>query len=138
MSSTLHTLASGRSCTLSQVSTMWLRNYFVFSCIAAEDPSSKDSEELLGAALAQARQLALERVADSGRYTLIFSGPKTRRRAGAHVHILLSDSRVQKAWLYFVLAGKNLLQAIGLRRDRQYEDVAAVKPNKSLERTRAR
>jgi hypothetical protein len=36
---------------------------------------------------------------------------------GWHIHIVLLTGRWRKAWLYLVLAGKNLLQALGLRRD---------------------
>ena len=35
---------------------------------------------------------------------------------GWHAHMVVLSNRRQKAWLYFVLSGKNLLQAIGLRR----------------------
>jgi hypothetical protein len=107
-------LSSGRPCSISHVQTLWLRNYYVFTCDG--DATLYELPELLALALSEAQRLASEKVGDSGRYTLIFSGPKSRRRRGSHVHILLSTSRVQKAWLYFVLASKNLLQAVGLRR----------------------
>jgi len=129
-------LSSGRPCWVDHVKTPWLRHYYVLTC--AGEPTPSESSELIALALAEARRLALEQVADSGRYTLIFSGFKSRRRAGSHVHILLSSSRTQKAWLYFVLAGKNLLQAIGLRKDRSYSQAREVWPNTSLERTRDR
>lgn len=131
-----HSLESGRICVLTQVRTIWLKHYFVLTCGGSDDPTLTESMELLAHALREARRLAQERVADAGRYTLIFSGPKSRRRAGSHVHILLSTSRIEKAWLYTVLAGKNLVQAFGLRRDKQYRAFAEVKPNNSLERTR--
>jgi hypothetical protein len=136
MTPAVHTLKSGRICTLTQVPTLWLKRYYVLTCGGSGDPTASESSELLTLALREAQRLALEQVADSGRYTLIFSGPKSRRRAGSHVHILLSISRLEKAWLYIVLAGKNLIQALGLRRDKQYQGPTQVNPNKSLERTR--
>ena len=39
------------------------------------------------------------------------------RERGWHIHIVLLTGRWKKAWLYLVLAGKNALQAMGLRRD---------------------
>lgn len=44
-------------------------------------------------------------------------GDSARREKGWHVHIVLLGNRWRKSWLYAVLAGKNLLQAFGLRRD---------------------
>lgn len=119
MTPVVHTLGSGCTCTLTHVRTIWLKHYFVLTCSGSGDPTFPEASELLAFGIQEARRLALERVADSGRYTLIFSGPKSRRRAGSHVHILLSISRLEKAWLYTVLAGKNLAQAFGLRRDKQ-------------------
>jgi hypothetical protein len=132
----VYTLKSGRPCTLSHVPTIWLRHYFVLTCGGSGDPTTTESAEFLSLALREARRLALERVSDAGRYTLIFSGPKSRRRSGSHVHILLSFSRFEKAWLYTVLAGKNLVQGFGLRRDKQYRAENQMKPNTSPERTR--
>jgi hypothetical protein len=50
-------------------------------------------------------------------FGVIYSGYSVRRVQGWHVHIVLLGNRWRKAWLYFVLAGKNLLQAAGLRKD---------------------
>ena len=48
---------------------------------------------------------------------MLYRGYSSRREKGWHVHIVLLGSRWKKAWLYFVLAGKNLLQAVGVKKD---------------------
>lgn len=118
MSESSITLSSGRRCSVIHVDSFLLRYYYVLACSDAAELGQPESAEFLALAVSEAKRLAHERLADSGRYTLIFNGPTSRRRSGSHVHILLSVSRAQKAWLYSVLAAKNLLQAIGLRRDR--------------------
>ena len=72
---------------------------------------------MLSAALEHARRLALDAVGDEEAYGVIYSGYSVRREKGWHVHIVLLGNRWRKAWLYLVLAGKNLLQALRLRRD---------------------
>ena len=63
------------------------------------------------------QKCSIEFIDDKEVYTLLYSGYSARREKGWHVHIVLLGNRWKKAWLYFVLAGKNLLQAFGLRKD---------------------
>ena len=65
----------------------------------------------------KARELAFCYTGDKEAYTILYSGYSARREKGWHVHIVLLGNRWKKAWLYFALAGKNLLQAFGIRRD---------------------
>ena len=67
--------------------------------------------------MSRAQELAFERTGDRGAFSLLYGGYSARREAGWHVHIVLLGNRWKKAWLYVVLAGKNLLQAFGLRKD---------------------
>ena len=66
-------------------------------------------------ALTEARRLADEKLQNVEAFVLIHSGRGNRRGKGWHIHILLVSGRWQKAWLYFVLWGKNVLQALHLR-----------------------
>lgn len=64
-----------------------------------------------------AQNLAQTSLGDSEAFTILYSGYSARREKGWHVHIVLLGNRWKKAWLYMVLSGKNLLQAMGLRKD---------------------
>jgi hypothetical protein len=115
---TRRALSSGHEIELKQVESILLRCYYVLRCNdAAADLSESEVAELLDLASREGRRLSLMHAGDPRRYTLIFSGPLSRRRRGCHVHILVTASRWGKAWLYAVLAGKNLLQAAGLKAD---------------------
>jgi hypothetical protein len=80
-------------------------------------PTLDEEAEMCGLALCEARRLGRELLGDEEAFALIHSGRANRRVAGWHVHIALVAGRWQKAWLYFVLWGKNVLQALGIRRD---------------------
>jgi len=64
-----------------------------------------------------AQTLSQELLGDAEAFTILYSGYSARREKGWHVHIVLLGNRWKKAWLYTVLSGKNLLQAIGIRKD---------------------
>ena len=70
---------------------------------------------LLG--MIRAQTLARELVGDPGAYSVLYRGYSARREQGWHVPIVLLTGRWKMAWRYLVLAGKNALQAMGLRRD---------------------
>jgi len=93
-----------------------LKHHFVLA--APFEPTGSESLERFSAGL----QLASERsLAITGRpdaFTVIFSGHAARRTLGWHLHVVVLPGRFEKAWFYFVLCGKNILQAIHLRRDR--------------------
>lgn len=72
---------------------------------------------MLNLGIGHAQELSRELLGDPEAFTILYSGYSSRREKGWHVHIVLLGNRWRKAWLYIVLAGKNLLQAFGLRRD---------------------
>ena len=74
---------------------------------------------MLSLSLREARRLSLEKEGRPDAFTLIHSGRGNRRAGNWHVHIVLIAGRWRKAWLYFVLWGKNVLQGLGMRRDRR-------------------
>jgi hypothetical protein len=111
-------LASGRTCAIVRVRNEWIPKYYVLTTPTSEgEPTAAEVAEMLALGLSKARQLALETVGDPEAFGVIYSGYSVRRAQGWHVHIVLLGNRWRKAWLYFVLAGKNLLQAAGLRKD---------------------
>jgi len=65
----------------------------------------------------QAQNLARELLDDAEAFTILYSGYSARREKGWHVHIVLLGNNRKKAWLYMILSGKNVIQAIGLRKD---------------------
>jgi hypothetical protein len=84
---------------------------------SAGEPSPSDLSEMLVLGVIRAQALALARVGDAGAFSILYSGYSARREQGWHIHVVLLTGRWKKAWLYLVLAGKNVLQALGLRRD---------------------
>jgi hypothetical protein len=112
-------LGTGRSCHLQSVRVPLLRHYFVLTFPSERvEPTESEEGEMMAIALVEARRLAKELQQNADAFVLIHSGRGNRRANGWHIHIVFVSGRWQKAWLYFVLWGKNVLQAIGLRRDR--------------------
>lgn len=93
-------------------------NYYLlcFSKTHAE-PTNKDVTEMLTLGVNYAQEIAFDQLGDSEAFSVLYSGYSARREKGWHVHIVLLGNRYRKAWLYGVLALKNVLQAIGLRKD---------------------
>jgi hypothetical protein len=111
-------LSSGQRCTLYRIRLDMIPDYYLLSFPKnAGEPSPADLSEMLVQGMTRAQSLALDRVGDRGAYSILYSGYSARREQGWHVHIVLLTGRWKKAWLYLVLAGKNALQAMGLRRD---------------------
>lgn len=111
-------LTSGKSCHLMPIRDDLIRNYYLLAFpIEQGQPSFPEVTEMLNVGISYAQQLAEESLNDSEAFTILYSGYSARREKGWHVHIVLLGSRWRKAWLYAVLAGKNFLQALGLRKD---------------------
>ena len=111
-------LPSGRFCKLLRVERDLIPNYYLLVFpLAQGQPSAGDVRDMLTIGLQEARQLAKQHTGDEQAFSILYSGYSARREKGWHVHIVLLGNRWRKAWLYLVLAGKNLLQAIGLRKD---------------------
>ena len=93
-------------------------NYFVLAFpIKQGQPSSSEVTEMFDLGVEYAQSLAAKHVGDAQAFSILYSGYSSRREKGWHIHIALLGNRWKKAWLYFVLAGKNILQAIGVRKD---------------------
>lgn len=111
-------LASGRTCELSAIRNDLIPNYYLLAFpIDQGQPSASEFTEMLNLGIRHAQELSQNLIGDSEAFTILYSGYSSRREKGWHVHIVLLGSRWRKAWLYAVLAGKNLLQAFRLRRD---------------------
>lgn len=110
------TLSSGRFCTLENPRIPFFASYRVLAWMQDQgEPTPDEQEELLAVALQEARKVATTYVGRSEGFTLIHSGRGSRRADRWHIHIVAVSSRWLKAWLYFVLCVKNVLQAMGLR-----------------------
>ena len=111
-------LSSGNSCLLLRIRKDLIPNYYILAFPKKQgEPSSEEIAEMLKLGTSHAQMLAEEIVGDSEAFTVLYSGYSARREKGWHVHIVLLGNRWKKAWLYFILAGKNLAQALGLRKD---------------------
>jgi hypothetical protein len=111
-------LASGNTCTLLRIRNDFIPDYYLLTFPkAAGEPAPAELAEMLMIGMTRAQSLALNRIGDRGAFSVLYSGYSARREAGWHVHIVLLSGRWKKAWLYLVLASKNLLQALHLRKD---------------------
>ena len=111
-------LKSGVKCKLLNIKNDLIPNYYLL-CFPKTlgEPSELDVSEMLSLGVQYARKLSLEKLGDAEAFSVLYSGYSTRREKGWHVHIVLLGNRWRKAWLYSVLATKNLLQAFGVRKD---------------------
>lgn len=111
-------LNSGNACSLLRIRNDLIPNYYLL-CFpkTSGEPSVDDITEMLTLGVTHAQNIAFEKLGDTEAFSVLYSGYSARREKGWHVHIVLLGNRWRKAWLYFVLAGKNLLQAFGLRKD---------------------
>lgn len=111
-------LGSGNECKLLTVKMELIPNYFVLAFpIKQGEPSSSEVTEMFDLGVEFAQSLAARHVGDAQAFSILYSGYSSRREKGWHIHIVLLGNRWNKAWLYLVLAGKNILQALGLRKD---------------------
>ncbi|WP_413665803.1 hypothetical protein ACG1BZ_11735 [Microbulbifer sp. CNSA002] len=112
------TLASGNNCRLIRVRRDLIPNYHLLVFPKSQgEPSKEEVSEMVSLGIEHARSIAESIVGDPEAYTLLYSGYSARREKGWHIHIVLLGNRWRKAWLYLVLAGKNILQATGFRKD---------------------
>lgn len=64
--------------------------------------------ELLQFFISEAGRLAEQAVGDREAFMLIHSGRSVRKRANWHLHVFVVQRRWQKAWVYAILAFKNM------------------------------
>lgn len=112
------TLSSGHRCQIIRIRNAWIPRYYLLTFPAAQgEPGSREIAEMIEFGTDRAKHLAKQAAGDPEAFGLLYSGYSARREKGWHIHIVLLGNRWRKAWLYFVLAGKNLLQAFDLRED---------------------
>lgn len=111
-------LASGNKCSLNRIRKDLISNYYLLAFPKVQgQPTAQEVTEMLNLGTNHAQILSQQLLGDSEAFTILYSGYSSRREKGWHVHIVLLGNRWRKAWLYMVLAGKNLVQALGLRKD---------------------
>jgi len=111
-------LASGKTCYLAPIRNDLIPNYYLLAFpVEQGQPSASEVTEMLNIGVRHAQDLSGKLLNDREAFSILYSGYSSRREKGWHVHIVLLGNRWRKAWLYTVLAGKNLLQALGLRKD---------------------
>ena len=111
-------LASGNKCALNRIRRDLIPNYYLLAFPKVQgQPTAEEVTEMLNLGTNHAQILSQQLLGDSEAFTILYSGYSSRREKGWHVHIILLGNRWRKAWLYMVLAGKNLVQAFGLRKD---------------------
>jgi hypothetical protein len=98
-----------RSCILVQYRLPLLRHCFVLCYEPRKDePFTTPESELLAFFLLQAELLADDAVGDPKAFVFVCSGASIRKRPNLHAHVFVIQHRWQKAWLYSVLAAKNI------------------------------
>lgn len=112
------TLKSGAECKLLSIRNDLIPDYYLL-CFPRTlgEPSDIDVTEMLTLGVQYAQKIAFHKLGDREAFSVLYSGYSARREKGWHVHIVLLGNRWRKAWLYSVLAMKNLLQAFGIRKD---------------------
>lgn len=58
----------------------------------------------------ETERLAFEATGDRQSFVLVHSGRSVRKRTSLHLHVFITRTRWQKAWVYTVLSAKNLAQ----------------------------
>lgn len=111
-------LKSGKNCELIRIEKDLIPNYYLIAFPKHNgEPTTYEVTEMLEIGILKAKEIAKELLNDEEAFSVLYSGYSSRREKGWHVHIVLLGNRWKKAWLYFVLTWKNLLQAFGLRKD---------------------
>jgi len=111
-------LTTGNQCRLLRIRRDLIPNYYILAFpITQGEPTSNEVTEMLNLGTAHAQRLALDIVGDAEAFSILYSGYSSRREKGWHIHIILLGNRWKKAWLYIILSGKNIVQALGLRKD---------------------
>jgi hypothetical protein len=111
-------LATGKQCRLLRIRRDLIPNYYILAFpVTQGEPTATEVTEMLNLGTTHAQNLALDNVGDAEAFSILYSGYSSRREKGWHIHIVLLGSRWKKAWLYMILSGKNIVQALGLRKD---------------------
>jgi hypothetical protein len=71
-------------------------------------PDVQGRADLMAFFIAQASRLAQDDVGDDQAFVLMHNGAAIRKRANWHLHLFVVRRRWEKAWVYAILALKNL------------------------------
>jgi hypothetical protein len=111
-------LSSGKNCLLIKIKNDLIPNYYLIAFPKTQgEPTAIEISEMMQIGVDYAKQLSFELLGDSEAFSILYSGYSSRREKGWHIHIILLGSRWKKAWLYLILASKNIAQALHLRKD---------------------
>lgn len=101
-----------RDCVLVRYRLPGLPHCYVMCHEPLAAPDVAGRADLLAFFIGQASRLALEAVGDDQAFVLMHNGAAIRKRANWHLHLFVVQRRWQKAWVYAILALKNLGAAI--------------------------
>ncbi len=101
-----------RDCLLVRYRLPGLAHCYVMCHEPMTVPDLGGRAELMTFFIAQASRIALEAVGDDQAFVLMHNGASVRKRANWHVHLFIVRRRWQKAWVYLILALKNLTVAV--------------------------
>lgn len=111
-------LTTGNTCELITIKRSLIPNYYLLAFPKTQgEPSPREVNEMMILGITHAQSISNKLLGNKEAFTILYSGYSARREKGWHIHIILLGNRWKKAWLYFILAWKNLLQAIGIRKD---------------------
>jgi len=102
-------LFNKHNCQLLTYSLPFVKRCFV---IFNERDDKDNINNLLGFSYEQAKVLSKQYSGEPEAFVLLISGNSIRKRDNWHVHIFIVTTRIQKAWLYFLLGIKSFALAI--------------------------
>jgi hypothetical protein len=102
-----------RDCVLVRYRLPGLPHCYVLCHEPLEVPGAERRGELMAFFIAQASRLAQAAVGDDEAFVLMHNGAAIRKRANWHLHLFVVRRRWQKAWIYAILALRNMAQAFG-------------------------
>lgn len=111
-------LNSGKTCLLIKIQNDLIPNYYLIAFPKTQgEPTAQEISEMMQIGIDYAKQLSFELLGDKEAFSILYSGYSSRREKGWHIHIILLGNRWKKAWLYLMLASKNIAQALHIRKD---------------------
>jgi hypothetical protein len=102
-----------RDCVLVRYRLPGLPHCYVLCHEPMAVPDLPARADLMAFFIAQASRLAQDDVGDDQAFVLMHNGAAIRKRANWHLHLFVVRRRWEKAWVYAILALKNLAVALG-------------------------
>jgi hypothetical protein len=101
-----------RDCVLVRYRLPGLPHCYVLCHERMAVPDVGGRADLMAFFIGQASQLAQADVGDDEAFVLMHNGAAIRKRANWHLHLFVVRRRWEKAWVYTILALKNLVVAL--------------------------